>query len=130
MGLAHRVVFTGQLPAEEMPAIVHAMDVLAHTSLHEGLARVLPQALISGVPVISYDVDGAREVVEDGVTGILLPPKNIDGLADAILRLLADPELRERLGRAGRARLAPLFDHRRMVKLITQTYDEVLASKR
>lgn len=130
MGLSGRVVFAGLIPPSEVPAAIHAMDVLVHTSLHEGLARVLPQALISGVPVISWDIDGAREVVENDVTGVLLPPKDVDGLAAAILRLLADPALRERMGRAGRERLAPLFDHRRMARLITETYEDVLASKR
>ncbi len=130
MGLAGHVVFAGLIPPEEIPAAIHAMDILVHTSLREGLARVLPQALISGVPVITYDVDGAREVVENDVTGILLPPKDIDGLATAILRLLADPALRERMGRTGRARLAPLFDHRRMVLEITHLYEEALEEKR
>jgi glycosyltransferase involved in cell wall biosynthesis len=129
MALAGRVVFAGLIPPSEVPAAIHAMDVLVHTSLHEGLARVLPQALISGVPVITYDIDGAREVVENDVTGILLPPKEIDGLSNAILRLLRDGALRSRLALAGRSRLTPLFDHRRMVELITATYVEALAGK-
>ncbi len=129
MGLSERVVFAGLIPPSAVPEAIHAMDVLVHTSLHEGLARVLPQALISGVPVITYDIDGAREVVENEVTGILLPPMEVAGLADAILRLLRDPALRERFARAGRQRLVPLFDHRRMVALITATYEDALAAK-
>ncbi len=129
-GLAHRVVFAGLIPPDRVPEAIHAMDILVHTSLREGLARVLPQALISGVPVITYDVDGAREVVENDVTGVLLPPKEVPGLSAAILRLLRDAPLRSRLAAAGRERLTPLFDHRRMVRLITETYEEVLAAKK
>ncbi len=66
--------FTGLVPPEDIPPLIGAMDIVVHTSLREGLARVLPQALIAGKPVVSYDVDGAREVVITDETGILLPP--------------------------------------------------------
>ena len=54
-----------------------ASDIVVHASLREGLARVLPQALIAGKPVVSYDVDGAREVVIPGETGFLVPPRDV-----------------------------------------------------
>ena len=117
-GLSARVVFAGLIPPQDVPAAIHAMDVLVHTSLREGLARVLPQALLSGVPVVSYDVDGAREVVVPEETGVLLPPKDVTGLTAAILRLLGDAALRERLGRTGRERLTRAFDARLMVERI------------
>ena len=60
-GMLDRFVFTGLVPPSRVPSLVGAMDVLVHTSLREGLARALPQALISGKPVISYDIDGAKE---------------------------------------------------------------------
>ena len=127
--LAGRVVFAGLIPPQDVPAAIHAMDVLVHTSLREGLARVLPQALISGVPVISYDVDGAREVVVPGGTGVLLPPKDVTGLAEAILRLLGDGALRERLGRTGRDRLTRTFDARVMVERINDVYAALMRKK-
>ena len=65
-GLDEYFQFTGLVPPSEIPALLGAMDIVVHTSLREGLARVLPQALIAGKPVISYDVDGAREVVIPG----------------------------------------------------------------
>jgi glycosyltransferase involved in cell wall biosynthesis len=129
-GLTRRVVFAGLIPPHEVPAAIHAMDLLVHTSLREGLARVLPQALLSGVPVISYDVDGAREVVEDGLTGILLPPKEVKGLAEAILKLLGDGALRERLTRAGRDRVRDRFDEKKMVRQIEEVYEELTAKTR
>ncbi len=98
------------------------MDMLVHTSLREGLARTLPQALISGKPVISYDVDGAREVCINDQTGILLPPKDIDRLASGILRLAGDQELRNRWGREGRKRFADQFRHQYMTARIREIY--------
>ncbi len=93
-GLAPYFQFTGLVAPERIPAYLAAMDIVAHASLREGLARVLPQALIVGRSVISYDIDGAREVVIPGETGELLPPGDVAGLAEAIVRLAADPALR------------------------------------
>ena len=129
-GLSGRVVFAGLIRPDEVPAAIHAMDLVVHTSLREGLARVLVQALVSGVPVISYDVDGAREVVKPEETGVLLSSGEVRGLAAAILRLLADPELRHRLGSTGRRRLAPLFDVRVMTAQIEEVYEELFHRKK
>ena len=68
-GLTDRFQFTGLVPPRRIAELLAATDLVVHTSLREGLARVLPQALLVGRPVISYDVDGAREVVRDGETG-------------------------------------------------------------
>ena len=100
-GLEQAFVFAGLVPPSKVPELVHASDIIVHTSLWEGLARVLPQALIAGKPVVSYDVDGAREVVIPGETGYLLPPQSVEPLAAALSELAADPALRERLGRTG-----------------------------
>src|SRR5205814_9787066 len=100
-GLSDRFVFTGLVPPERVPELIAAMDIVVHASLREGLARVLPQALIAAKPVISYDIDGAREVVLPGETGFLLPPRVIDELAGAIVQLAGDPRLRDRLGQIG-----------------------------
>jgi glycosyltransferase involved in cell wall biosynthesis len=122
--------FTGLVPPGEIPALLGAMDVVVHTSLREGLARVLPQALIAGKPVISYDVDGAREVVITGETGVLLKPQDVEGLAAAIEQLAADPKLRARLGTAGRARFTDQFRHQRMTADLRALYGRILAAKR
>ena len=102
------------------------MDIVVHTSLREGLARVLPQALIVGRPVISYDIDGAREVVLDGQTGLLLPPQSVEPLADAILRLAADPQLRARMGAEGRRLFTDAFRQERMVEELRRLYERLL----
>lgn len=126
LGLTDRFVFTGLVPPDRVPELIHAMDIVVHTSLWEGLARVLPQALIAGKPVISYDVDGACEVVVSGETGYLLPPKSVDELAQAINILAADPALRENFGRTGRERWTEPFRRQTMVKRIREVYAEIL----
>ena len=106
--------------------MVAAMDIVVHASLREGLARVLPQALIAGRPVVSYDIDGAREVVLPGETGYLVPPANIAGLAQAIMEFAADPSLRQRMGAEGRRRFTDVFRHERMTAQLRELYQRLL----
>lgn len=125
-GLADRFVFAGLVSPSRIPEMISGMDIVVHTSLREGLARVLPQALLSGKPAISYDVDGAREVVLDGETGYLIPPKEITGLADAIVRLAKKPDLRHRMGQTGRELFVRQFDHHFMTEQIRELYQMIL----
>lgn len=118
---------TGLVPPAQIPELLGAMDALVHVSLREGLARALPQALIAGKPVVSYDVDGAREVVRDGETGFLLPPRSIEPLAAALVRLASDAALRQRLGRQGRERFTEQFRHERMTRQLRELYERLLA---
>lgn len=127
-GLSGRFIFAGLVPPTRIPELVGAMDIVVHTSLWEGLARVLPQGLIAGKPVVSYDIDGAREVVINGETGYLLPPESVTGLASALGELVADAALRHRLGRTGRERFTDQFRHQTMTRRIREVYAEVLAS--
>ncbi len=124
-GLTPRFHLTGLLGPDRIPAVMHASDIVVHCSLHEGLARTLPQAMLAGRPVVSFDVDGAREVVSNQ-TGILLPPKDTVGLKLALETLATCPELRSRLGRAGREFCRDKFDHRRMVEQIEALYRKLL----
>ena len=126
-GLAGHFQFTGLAPPERIPELIAATDMVVHASLREGLARVLPQALIAGKPVVSYDVDGAREVVIPNETGFLVPPRNVDELAAALKRLLADPALRQRFGEEGRRRFTDPFRHQRMTAQLRELYADVLA---
>lgn len=129
LGLTDHFRFTGLVPPERVPFYLSAMDVLVHTSLREGLARTLPQALIAGKPVVSYDIDGAREVVLPNETGFLLPPKSVQPLAQAILTLAGDQALRSRLGQGGARRFTEQFRHGYMTQRIRQLYVDQLASR-
>ena len=128
MGLAEHFVFTGLVPPSEVPPLIGAMDALVHTSYREGLARALPQALIAGRPVISYDIDGAREVAIPGETGFLVPPGNTELLAKSISTIVGDAEMRERMGREGRLRFTDQFRHQTMTRQIRLVYGQVLAN--
>lgn len=125
-GLADRFVLTGLVPPKDVSGLLGAMDIVVHTSLREGLARALPQALIAGRPVISYDIDGAREVVIDGRTGFLVPPGCITVLADRIGRLASCPVTRRRMGASGRALFTEQFRHETMTLRIRQLYQQLL----
>jgi len=122
LGMKDHFVFSGLVPPSEVPAMIGAMDALVHTSYREGLARALPQALIAGRPVISYDIDGAREVAISGETGFLVPPGDIAELSTAMIRLASDSELRQKLGRAGRERFTDQFRHQTMTRQIRELY--------
>lgn len=126
LGVQDHFVFTGLVPPADVPELVGAMDALVHTSLREGLARALPQALIAGRPVISYDIDGAREVTIDDQTGYLVPPGDIEQLAQRIITLADDAALRQRLGQAGRQRFTDQFRHEVMTQRIRQLYQRLL----
>lgn len=126
LGVRHAVQFVGLVPTGRIPELLGAMDAVVHPSLREGLARVLPQALLVGLPVVSYDVDGAREVVLPE-TGVLLRPRDVAGLRAAILRLADDPALRAAMGREGRRRFADQFRHETMTDRLRALYVELLA---
>ncbi|TWU26416.1 2-deoxystreptamine glucosyltransferase [Novipirellula galeiformis] len=126
LGLSEHFVFSGLVPPDEVPSLIGAMDALVHTSYREGLARALPQALIAGRPVISYDVDGAREVAISGETGFLIPPGDIDQLAQSITKLSTDRDMRLQMGRAGQRRFTDQFRHQTMTRRIRELYERVL----
>ena len=128
-GIGDRIVFTGLVPATEIPACISAMDILVHTSLREGLARVLPQALISGKPVVSFDIVGAREVCLNDETGFLIPPRDQKALEDAVEKLIVNPNLRTQLGTKGQELFTGAFSKEVMVEQINEVYRKCLAIK-
>ncbi|MBI5419637.1 MAG: glycosyltransferase, partial [Deltaproteobacteria bacterium] len=112
---------------EEIPDLLRAFDVFLLTSRWEGLPKVVPQALLSGVPVVATAVDGTREIVDDGVDGYLVPPGDVSALAGRVLDILE-----------GRAALDPFFKRDRvlrefdqgvMVRAQERLYSDLLAGK-
>ncbi|HZW08936.1 MAG TPA: glycosyltransferase [Phycisphaerales bacterium] len=130
MGLADRLVTTGLVPNERVPAMMRAMDVLVHPSYREGLPRTVPQALLAGVTPIAYDVDGTREVCRTGETGVLVPPADRAGLRSAVLGMYERPDERARLAAFGRAECAREFAAERMVAELENVYARALRSAR
>ncbi len=126
LGLTKHFIFAGLVAPESVGDYLHAMDVLVHTSDWEGLARVLPQGSIAGKPVISFASDGAPEVCVPDETGLLVEPRNVTQLAEAMIRLAQDAALRQRLGTTGRDRFTEQFRHQNMTRQIRDVYAQVL----
>ncbi len=111
----------------DVPAVMRCLDVFVLTSLWEGLPRVYLEALAGGVPVVGTRVDGAAEVVQDGVNGYLLAPGDVQGIADRVVALLANPTMAADMGRKG-ASLPPEFDIHDMVRRQEEEYERALAA--
>jgi glycosyltransferase involved in cell wall biosynthesis len=129
INLRDRFILTGLVPPERVPELTNAMDILVHPSRREGLARALPQGSLAGKPVITYDIDGAKEGVIDDVTGFVLPPFDKVRLAASIDRLMEDPALRKRMGTAGREFALSRFDAKVMVNALEEVYRSCVVRK-
>ncbi len=125
LGLSGKIKFTGLLPPRQIPMAIASSDILVHCSLREGLARTLPQAMLCAKPAVSFDIDGAREVVNED-TGRLIEPENIKQLTRACAELLEDTGLREKLGKAGRESVKEKFAPETMVDTIEAVYRKLL----
>ncbi|MGB2807125.1 MAG: glycosyltransferase family 4 protein [Sedimentisphaerales bacterium] len=125
LGLPDRIKFTGLLPPSQIPLAIQSSDILVHCSLREGLARTLPQAMLCAKPAISFDVDGAKEVVNED-TGRLIEPKNVEQLTKACAELMEDKVLRDRLGQTGRESVKEKFAPEKMVDTIETVYGKLL----
>ncbi len=128
LGLEDRFKFTGLLPPSRIPLAIASSDILVHCSLREGLARTLPQAMLCGKPAISFDIDGAGEVVNEN-TGRLIEPQNVEQLIAACSELIEDEQLRDKLGAAGRESVKAKFAPETMVDTIEKVYKKLLEKK-
>ncbi|MDO9464370.1 MAG: glycosyltransferase family 4 protein [bacterium] len=129
MGLKDRFIFAGLVPHDDVPRFIAAMDVVVHTSLREGLARVIPQAMAMSKPVVSFDIDGARELVHKGYTGYLVRPKDTKGLSDRVIDLLNNAEKAEKMGINGKKLVDPAFRIETMIDKIKGIYDNLITKK-
>ncbi|MDP9067850.1 MAG: glycosyltransferase [Actinomycetota bacterium] len=125
LGMSERVHFVGWWG--DMPSAMSDLDVVALTSRNEGSPVALIEALAAGVPVVATDVGGVRSVVEDGISGFVVPPGSPDAVRRALRSLLQDPELRRRFGAAGRQFVRPTFTHERLVKDVRSLYNDLLS---
>ena len=127
LGLGSQIVLTGLVEPARIPALLKAMNVLIHPSYREGLPRAVPQALLSCVPAIVYDVDGAKEVCIDGEVGKLVEPGNLTALGDAVQWMMDHPSERGQMGKRGRELCQQRFAVGRMIEGLETVYAEVLA---
>ena len=128
LGLAGRVLFTGT--RLDVAAILSQAAISVAPSLSEGLSNVVLESMAAGVPVVATRVGGTPELLEDGVTGLLVPPCDAPALAVAIGRLLEDEPLARRLGEAARARAVDRFSMQHMVRQTEELYRALLRGDR
>jgi glycosyltransferase involved in cell wall biosynthesis len=124
LGVRDRVIFAGR--RSDVGDVLAALDVFALPSWTEGLPLVVLEAMARKRAVVATPVGGTSEVVVDGETGLLVPPRDPDALAAALRRLLEDAELRRRLGEAAYARVREHFSAEAMTRRMLAIYDEVL----
>lgn len=122
------VNFQGKISRDEIPRYFAAADVFVHGALIEASGNVLLEAMASGLPVVCTDAGGPAEYVLDGVTGFVVPVGDTRLMAARIVQLLEDTELRNALGRQGRARAEADFGYDRMIRETLKTYDRVLTA--
>lgn len=124
LGLAGVVQFAGF--RQDLDNYLACIDLLVHPALAEGLGVATLKAAAAGIPVVAFSAGGLKEAVEDGKTGLLTPPKDVEALAKAIARLVENPALRRTFGEAGRARMQREFSIESMVDAHLQLYESVL----
>jgi glycosyltransferase involved in cell wall biosynthesis len=103
-------------------------DVLLHSSLSEGVPTVVLEAMACELPVVVTDVGGVSEAMSDGVEGFLAPARDAGALADALERLWSDPELRRRMGSAGRERVLSDFQLERQIDRFAALYGSLIGA--
>jgi len=127
LGLAGRVRFLGL--RHDVPALLGAVDVLALTSLYEGLPNVVIEAMATGAVAVATDVGGCRELITPGESGLLVAPGDVEAVTGAILQVLGSEELARRLATAARRRIEGEFAIEAMVEKTMAVYDACLSQK-
>ncbi|HYY57113.1 MAG TPA: glycosyltransferase family 4 protein [Pyrinomonadaceae bacterium] len=127
LGLEGRVHLTGWL--EDVAPLLCALDLFVSASRTESFGLAIVEAMASGLAVIATATEGAREIVEDGATGMLVPVGDLEALAEAIARLLEDEQARERMGQRARVAARERFSLERMVEATESIYRDALESR-
>ena len=127
LGLQQRVQLCGE--RDDIPSLLASADCFVLASRSEGLPMSILEAMAAGLPVVASDVGGVAELVDDGTTGLLVPPQDAAQLADALRRVLSDADLRARLGAAGRRRVEDDFGLEGYRAAHVALYRELLARR-
>ncbi len=124
LGIEDRVLFLGN--RNDIPEILSAIDLFALSSLTEGISLTLLEAMAVARPVVTTDVGGNSEVAIEGETGFLVPPKDPPKMAEAMIKLLKDKDLANKMGMTGRKRVEEQFNLDRMVREYENMYEDCL----
>jgi len=124
LGIADRVVFTGF--RTDVPQLLAEASLSVLPSLSEGLSNTLLESMAAGVPVIATQVGGNPEIIEDGVSGLLVPPRDAAALAAAMNKLLSNPVLASAVREAGQRRIAEYFSMQASIQQVEQLYSRMI----
>ncbi|OGO50725.1 MAG: hypothetical protein A2148_01605 [Chloroflexi bacterium RBG_16_68_14] len=130
LGLQGRATFLEQLTTEELVHQYNRAQLLVSPSLYEGFGLPAAEAMACGTPVVATQAGALREIVEDGVSGLLVPAAQVEPLAEAIRELLEDPERCREMGEAGARRVRERFNWHRTAEETLALYEEVLGLRR
>jgi glycosyltransferase involved in cell wall biosynthesis len=129
LGLWERVDFLGHIPHQRVPDILSSMDIFVMPSVWpEAFGVCAVEAQATGLPVIATRVGGIPEVIQDGLTGILVEPRHVDQLTEAIAILIQNPQLRQKMGRAGRRWMEQHYDWAENARMMEDLYRDMLRS--
>ena len=127
LGVRERIVFLGH--RADVPALLAASDAFVLPSLFEGTPLSLLEAMAAGKPVVASAIPGNDELIVNDENGLLVPARDTDALAQALRRIVADPELRARLGAAARRRAESAHSARSSTQRVVEVYDALLAKR-
>jgi glycosyltransferase involved in cell wall biosynthesis len=125
LGLEGRVEMTGAVGQDDLPRLYREADVFCLPTLAETVGVVNMEAMASGVPVVTSNLMGVPELVEDGVSGLLVTPAREDELAAALRRLAGDPDERRRIGEEGRRKVEAEFDSRAQAARLSRLFEDL-----
>lgn len=123
LGIERDVYFTGN--RKNIKTMLELLDVFVLPSLHETFSFAIAEAMAAGLPVVATNVGGIPELVEDGITGLLIPSENPKLLTDAIVELLKDPNKCKQMGQRGQDRIRKYFTIEKMIENTEKIYDEL-----
>jgi glycosyltransferase involved in cell wall biosynthesis len=124
LGLQHNFIFLGR--RNDIPDVLASCDIAVLPSRAEGLPNAVLEYMAAGLPTVASNVGGNGELVEDGVTGFLVPPENSQALSAALLRLLRDPELSRQIASNGQRLATQNFSFERLIREVDELYTELL----
>jgi len=130
LGITRNVRFLGQIPYERMPVLYQEADIVVMPSLVEATSLACLEAMASGCAVVATRVGGLAELIEDGVDGLLVEPKNPQQIADAVCKLLQDADLRQRLALNARKKVVDRYSWKRQAEKVVTVYERLLQEKR
>jgi glycosyltransferase involved in cell wall biosynthesis len=127
-GISKHITLLGWQSEKDMPEVYRNLDVVVITSLWEGLPCVFSEAMACELPIVATNVDGAREAIVNGENGYLHEPHDVEGMADSVLKLIGNPDLRRTQGEVGKSHVME-FDIGTSVAVVEATYQEHLKGR-